>query len=73
MIQFSTLPPCDSECGNELRAMYATRGIDATVSHLKPLIATPFESIGMTCPHGVTWHSEPTSEQRAAWTRDRTP
>ena len=70
-------PPCADECEGVLRKMYdeacARAGVpvpDYHVSHLTPLVQTEYLDLGMTCPHGVTWHMEPTSEQIAEWVRD---
>lgn len=61
-------PTCS--CGDTIRARQRELGIDATVSHLPPLVPTPYQPYIATCPHGVPWYSEPTSEQRMTWARD---
>jgi hypothetical protein len=32
---------------------------DYYVSHLAALVPTEYIDVGMTCPHGITWHMEP--------------
>jgi hypothetical protein len=58
------------ECGAIMRRFFAGVGIEATVSHLRPLVLTPYAQPGIRCPHGVVWFGEPTSDQIAAWARD---
>ena len=65
--------PCT--CGPWLKEQYAATGIDVTVSTAPPIVLTPYtivdgEPVAMTCPHGITWWSEPTSDQIAQWARD---
>lgn len=66
----AALPPCDGECGEMVRRDLRKAGLDAHVTHIAPLIASPYEDLNMTCPHGVTWHTAPTSEQIAEFVRD---
>lgn len=63
-------PSCNDECGGSMRRFLADLGVEATVSHQPPIVPTPYSQPGMTCPHGVTWHGEPTTDQIAAWARD---
>lgn len=42
-------------------------GCEITVSTARPLIVGPYGVNGYTCPHGVTYWIEPTSEQIADW------
>lgn len=60
-------PTCD--CAAQLHDTFAAQGIDATVSHIPPLVH-PGYTLRLLCPHGVRWYAEPTGEQRAAWARD---
>lgn len=57
-------------CAEELRRLYAGRGVEATVTHVRPIFASPYEQLGMLCPHGVHWYTEPTREQILRWQRD---
>lgn len=67
-------PGCDRDgCGALLVRMYRERGIDANASTVPPLVDSGYEQLNVRCPHGVLWFVEPTSEQRAAWARERTP
>lgn len=63
-------PSCDAECGALIRAHFAEWGVDAVVTAVAPLVASPYDDLNMTCPHGVTWHTEPTGDQRATWARE---
>lgn len=67
MIFSGGLHECDAECGEQLRAFWRERGIDATVT-TEPLLIEPiYEDLDMRCPHGTLWHCQPTSEQIAKW------
>lgn len=61
---------CDPECGQLLRDHFAAAGMDVVVSTLPRLVPSPYEDLAMTCPHGVTWHTEPTTDQQAQWARE---
>jgi hypothetical protein len=70
-------PDCANECEAVLREMYAAECAklgfpvpDYHVSHLPPLVESGYVDLQMVCPHGVTWHMEPTSDQIAEWARD---
>lgn len=63
-------PPCDAECGALLRRKLAALGLDAHVTHVPPILPPVYEDLDMTCPHGVRWHTAPTSEQIAKFVRD---
>lgn len=70
-------PACASECKAVLLAEWARAcgqaGVpvaEAHITHVAPLIPSLYKEVRMTCPHGVTWHMQPTSEQIAAWVRD---
>ena len=69
MLQEAVTP----ECGGYVRQRLRERGLDAHVTHIPPLFPTLYEDLAMTCPHGVTWHTAPTSEQIAAFVKDGTP
>lgn len=59
------VPDCDAECGEFVRRRLREMGLDAHVTHVAPLVSSPYEDLAMTCLHGVTWHTAPTSEQIA--------
>lgn len=61
---------CDAECGQFIRDYFADNDTEVVVSSLPRLVPSPYEDLGMTCPHGVTWHTEPTSDQQARWARE---
>ena len=61
----TSVPPCDSECGEGIREFLREHGLDGHVTHIPPLVDSGYYDLNMTCPHGVTWHTEPTSEQIA--------
>jgi hypothetical protein len=65
-------PTCADECRKELVATLARLGTEITASHLKPLVIHQFVQ-AITCPHGVVWWYEPTSDERAAWIREGRP
>jgi ATP-dependent Zn protease len=50
-----------------VRDYLAAEGIEATVTHVPPLVPTDYEQLDMRCPHGVLWYTEPTSDQIAKW------
>lgn len=60
--------PCD--CGREIVERLAAKGIEVNCSRLPPIVDPGYEDLAMSCPHGVRWYAEPTSEQRAQWIRD---
>lgn len=47
--------------------------LDVTITTTPPMVRGPYTIDGFTCPHGVTFWIEPTSEQIAEWARDCTP
>lgn len=63
-------PPCDPECGQLVRDHFAAAGMDVVVSSLPRLVPSLYEDLSMTCPHGVTWHTEPTTDQQARWAKE---
>lgn len=60
-------------CRDFVVGMYAERGIEVHVAALPPIVPSPYEEASFTCPHGVTYWAEPTSEQVAQWVKDGTP
>jgi hypothetical protein len=56
-------------CADVLRDGMAEFGCEITVSTAPPLVFSVWTEC-FTCPHGVRYYIEPTSEQRAAWARD---
>lgn len=56
--------------GDELKAMYAREGIEATVSIAPPIVAPSYEDIALRCPCGTRWYAEPTSDQILQWQKD---
>jgi len=63
-------PENHADCANHLRHSMAKLGCEVTVSTLEPLVRNAYGPEHMTCPHGVTFWYEPTSEQIAQWARD---
>ena len=65
-------PNCWDECTGVIKEVMASQGGDVTVSTAPPLVMTPYTVPGsaITCPHGVTYYMEPTSEQIAQWAKD---
>jgi len=64
-----------NECVELLRTTMAAGfdgrpGCEITVSTAPPLIVGPYGINGYTCPHGVDYWIEPTSEQIAEWNRE---
>lgn len=59
------------ECENDLRRMWAERNTEVTITTVPPIVAGPYTTDGMRCPHGITYWFEPTGEQIAKWVRDR--
>lgn len=59
---------CDQVFREEMERV--APGLDYTVTNLPPLVAGPYTSSGMTCPHGITYWCEPTGEQIAKWARE---
>jgi hypothetical protein len=71
------VPSCAAECVGVLRSIYddacKRAGVptpEVHITHVPPLVKPLYEELRMTCPHGVTWHMQPTSEQIAEWARD---
>lgn len=62
--------PTRDECGEELRLRAAAAGAEVTVSTAAPLVETQWTKPPSTCPHGITYWLEPTSDQIARWARD---
>lgn len=60
-------PERDCECRQQLLTLFAERGIEMAVSALPPLVPSPYEDLGLRCPHGTRWYTEPTSDQQLAW------
>lgn len=61
----------DCGCRELLIHMFADLGIEVAASPWQPWMQpTPWEELSMSCPHGIRWHAEPTSDQQAAWVRD---
>lgn len=63
-------PDCAEECHAVLLGHWRRFGIEAIFSWMPPLVDSGYEPLDMTCPHGVKWYGEPTTEQIAAWARD---
>jgi hypothetical protein len=40
------------------------------VTAIPPIVPSPYEPLNLTCPHGVAYYAEPTSEQIAQWAAD---
>jgi hypothetical protein len=57
-------------CGQWLKRQYAEQGIEAVVTDVPPIFPTGYEQLGMACPHGVAWYTEPTREQIIRWQQD---
>jgi len=70
---FSTesAPKDHSQCGPWLKSIFAEDGIEVTVSTARPLIRNQYTTDPFICPHGTPFWPEPTSEQIAAWIRDK--
>lgn len=62
-------------CDEELVALWAERGIEVHARPCPPVYVdtAAFPAFIITCPHGITWLSEPTGEQKMQWTKDGTP
>jgi hypothetical protein len=65
-----TTPYGRALCAQTLIDLAAADGTDVHVSTLPPLVASPYGNHRFTCPHGVAYWSEPSSEQIAAWVKD---
>ena len=61
---------CYSECAALVRGGLAEHGVDANVTSIPPIFESPYEQLGMRCPHGVLWYTEPTTQQQARWIED---
>jgi len=57
-------------CWQTLKSMMDDKGIEIIVSAQAPLMAGPYTTDPFTCPHGISYWIEPTSEQIAQWVRD---
>lgn len=62
--------PDEAECEAMLRRLSARIGTDVVISTAPPIVAGPYPTEALTCPHGTTFYLEPTGEQIAAWARD---
>lgn len=62
-----------SACRDILEAHFKAQGIDAHVTAVPQIVDTGYEQLNLTCPHGVPYYAEPTSEQIAQWVKDGTP
>lgn len=56
-----------SGCRDVIEAFFRAKGIDAYVTAVPQIVDSGYEQLNMTCPHGVAYYAEPTSEQRAQW------
>ena len=65
-------PDCWDECTGIVKDVMSSKGADVTVSTAPPLITNAYTVPGsaITCPHGVDYYMEPTSEQIAQWAKD---
>ncbi len=63
-------PANHTKCGAYVKAALKALGADVTVSTLPPLVESPYENLGLVCPHGIQFYAEPTGEQIAEWVRD---
>ena len=54
-------------CRVQLLTLFADRGSEMVVSAQPPLVPSPYEDLGLRCPHGTRWYTEPTSDQQLAW------
>jgi hypothetical protein len=59
-----------STCADVLREVMASMGVDIVASTAPPIVSTPYVTDPFSCPHGVLFWIEPTSEQIAQWVRD---
>ncbi|MDH6141034.1 hypothetical protein P3T35_003047 [Kitasatospora sp. GP30] len=57
-------------CETKLRELWDAQGVEVHISTAPPMVAGPYTTDGMRCPHGITYWWEPTGEQIAAWVRD---
>lgn len=65
------MTPADhKDCPGSLRANAARKGLDITVSTAPPLVAGPYTTKSLICPHGTIYWFEPTGEQIAEWVRE---
>lgn len=58
------------DCADELRTRMARMGIEVTATTVPPLVAGPYTTDPLICPHGIRYWMEPTGEQITAWARD---
>ncbi len=65
-----TAPEPHSECAETLRSLSREIGTDIVISLVPPIVAGPYPTEALTCPHGRTFYMEPTGEQIAEWVRD---
>lgn len=61
--------PDHGQCAATLRVETAALGVEVTVSTVPPIIKNEWIE-EFTCPHGVTFWMEPTTDQRAQWAKD---
>lgn len=65
----------DDSCRQLIVDTMRRLGCEVAVSSKPPLVANPYVLIYaergvMSCPHGVAWWVEPTSDQQAQWAKD---
>ena len=63
-------PTNHADCPAFLRDGMARLGCEVTVSTLPPVVRNDYDQGSFTCPHGVEFFMEPTSEQIYEWARD---
>ena len=68
---FPDTRPDHNLCRPALVKSMADEDIEITVSDQPPLIANAYTIDPFICPHGTSYWMEPTSEQIAAWARDK--
>lgn len=66
-------PVCRTFIYEQFRALDKLTGdtIDVVISTAPPLVESPYGAAGYTCPHGITYWAEPTSEQIAVWAKNK--
>ncbi len=62
-----------SACRDILEASFRALGVEAHVTAIPPIVQSRYEQLKLSCPHGVAYYAEPTSEQIARWAADGTP
>jgi hypothetical protein len=68
-------PLCYDECHGLLQSLADLTPTRMDVGLCPDVVVEPpgFPPFIATCPHGVRWLAEPTSEQIAQWRADRAP